>query len=45
MWVELISIAVLVGVFVISTVLHVHMGALRLSRTFVVGFGLPVCLT
>lgn len=40
MSVQLISIAVLVAVFVVSTVFNVHMGALALVATFIVGVGL-----
>ncbi|MCP2628232.1 SLC13 family permease [Mycolicibacterium smegmatis] len=40
MSVQLLSIAVLVVVFVISTVFNVHMGALAFVATFVVGIGL-----
>jgi Na+/H+ antiporter NhaD/arsenite permease-like protein len=36
---QLLSIAMLVGVFVIATFLNVHMGALAFVATFVVGFG------
>lgn len=37
---QLLSIAMLVGVFVIATFLNVHMGALAFVATFVVGFGM-----
>lgn len=37
---QLLSIAMLVGVFVIATFLDVHMGALAFVATFVVGFGM-----
>ncbi|TFV57890.1 hypothetical protein E4P42_14320 [Mycobacterium sp. PS03-16] len=40
MSIQLISIAVLVGVFVIATFLNVHMGALAFVATFIVGLGL-----
>ncbi|AMO63088.1 dicarboxylate carrier MatC domain-containing protein [Mycolicibacterium phlei] len=40
MSVQLLSIAALVAVFVISTVFNVHMGALAFVATFVVGVGL-----
>ena len=40
MSIQLISIAVLVGVFVLATFLNVHMGALAFVATFVVGLGL-----
>ncbi|MGH3642857.1 MAG: SLC13 family permease [Mycobacterium sp.] len=40
MSVQLISIAALMAVFLISTVLNVHMGALAFVATFVIGVGL-----
>ncbi len=40
MSVELISIGVLIAIFVIATTFHVHMGALALVATFVVGLAL-----
>ncbi|MFE7421176.1 SLC13 family permease [Rhodococcus sp. NPDC057529] len=40
MSVELISVGMLVVVFLVATVFHVHMGALALVATFVVGVGL-----
>lgn len=39
MSVQLLSIAALVAVFVVSTMLNVHMGALAFVATFVVGIG------
>ena len=40
MSIQLISIAALVAVFLVSTVLNVHMGALAFVATFVIGVGL-----